>query len=220
MALRVGNEAKWKIYLASGLGVLALLLLVRTLFSLFGGSSPAPAPAPVQSAASVPPAAMAPAPAAAPDRASSPGGTPAGEAGPYGPEAIKLPGAAGLDPTLHPEVMAQAEATTYTGKGRNIFSQNSAAPDPIEKPVAPVRPQPTGPPPPPPPPPIELKFYGYSSVKGGARQIFLLHNDDIFIAREGDVVDRRYRVVAIHPFAVDVEDIPYHDTQSLPLTQN
>jgi hypothetical protein len=215
MALRVGNEAKWKIYTAGGLGVLALALLVRTLFSLFGGSSPTPAP--VQSVASAPPAAIAPARAATPDRTETPSGA---ATTPYGPEAVKLPGAAGLDPTLHPEVMAQAEATTYTGKGRNIFSQNSAAPDPIEKPLAPVRPGPTGPPQPPPPPPIELKFYGYSSVRGGARQIFLLHNDDIFIAREGDVVDRRYRVVAIHPLAVDVEDIPYHNTQSLPLTQN
>lgn len=214
MALRVGNEAKWKIYAASGLGGVALLLLVYTLFNVFGGSSPAPAP--VQSAAAVPPAAIAPAPAAAPNRTAAQADT----ATPYGPAAIKLPGAAGLDPTLHPEVMAQAEATTYTGKGRNIFSQNSAAPESIEKPVASVRPQPTGPPAPPPPPPIELKFYGYSSTKGGPRQIFLLHNDDIFIAREGDVVDRRYRVVAIHPFAVDVEDIPYHNTQSLPLTQN
>jgi hypothetical protein len=43
MALRVGNEAKWKIYTAGGLGVLALALLVHTLFSLFGGSSPTPA---------------------------------------------------------------------------------------------------------------------------------------------------------------------------------
>jgi hypothetical protein len=202
MALAIGTQDKKKLYWAVALGAVALLLVVRTLFLFFGG--PAPAPPPAQ------PVASAPLPSAAPASGTTQ----------YAHEAVKLPSGSSLDPTLRPEVMAQAEATAYTGNGRNIFSPNSEAPVPIEKPVASVRPQPTGPPPPPPPPAIDLKFYGYSSSKGGQRRIFLLHNDDIFIASEGDVVDRRYKVVAIRPFSVEVEDIPYHDTQSLPLTQN
>jgi hypothetical protein len=133
-----------------------------------------------------------------------------------------LPSSSALDPTLHPELMAQAEETTYTGNGRNIFSPNSAAPTPvnIEKPKN-FRPStPPVPQGPPPPPAIDLKFYGYSSAHGGNRQIFLLHGDDIFLAHEGDVVDRRYRVVSIRPFSVEIEDIPYHNTQSVPLSQN
>jgi hypothetical protein len=132
-----------------------------------------------------------------------------------------LPSDSALDPTLHPELMAQAEDTTYTGNGRNIFSPNSVAPAPvaIEKPKD-FRPPPPVPQGPPPPPAIDLKFYGYSSTGGGNRQIFLLHGDDIFLARQGDVVDRRYRVVTIRPFSVEIEDIPYHNTQSLPLSQN
>jgi hypothetical protein len=202
MALKIGNEAKWKVYTASGLGVVVLFLLGRFLWQTFG---PSPAPA----APAAPVVATAPqSPAAAP---SNP--TP-------GRAATKVGGLAALDPTLHPELMKQAESLAYTGNGRNIFSLFSA-PAAIPKPVASFRqePLPTGPPPPPPPPPINLGFYGYATEKSGGKQVFLLHGDDIFIASEGDVVDRRYRVVKIGAFSVQVEDIPYHNTQSLPLRQ-
>ena len=128
---------------------------------------------------------------------------------------------AGLDPTLHPELMAQAESIEYTGKGRNIFSMFS---EPVIEPVkTPIRPQPDVPQPPPgppPPPPIDLKFFGYEARQGGARRAFLLHGDDVFIAGEGDVVDHHYRVVKIAPMSVQIEDIPYNNTQTLPLIQN
>ena len=135
-------------------------------------------------------------------------------------QAAKVGGLASLDPTLHPEIMRQAESLEYTGHGRNIFSQFSAPPE-IPKPIAPIRQAQvdTGPPPPPPPPPINLGFYGYAAEKTGQKQVFLLHGDDIFIASEGDVVDRRYRVVKIGSASVQVEDIPYHNTQTLPLRQ-
>jgi len=118
------------------------------------------------------------------------------------------------------EVMAEAESLEYSGKGRNIFSMFST-PVQIEAPKAPPRPQTmvpvvTGPPP---PPPIELKFFGYES-RQGAKKVFLLHGDDVFIAAEGDVVDHHYKVVKIAPLSVQVEDIPYHNTQTLPLVQN
>jgi hypothetical protein len=215
MALRLGAESKPKLYAAIGLGIVVLIIAIFQVPKFFGGSAPAPVappPAPV--------AATTAAPAAAPsDRSTSPSAS--GQTA-YPHEAIELPNDSALDPTLHPELMAQAEDTTYTGNGRNIFSPNSVAPTPvaIEKPKN-FRNEPPPPPPgPPPPPAIDLKFYGYSSTGGGNRQIFLLHGDDIFLARQGDVVDRRYRVVSIRPFSVEIEDIPYHNTQSLPLSQN
>jgi hypothetical protein len=138
----------------------------------------------------------------------------------YAHQAAKVGGLASLDPTLHPEIMRQAESLEYTGHGRNIFSQFSAPPE-IPKPIAAIRNAKvdTGPPPPPPPPTINLGFYGYAAEKTGQKQVFLLHGDDIFIASEGDVVDRRYRVVKINSASVQVEDIPYHNTQTLPLRQ-
>jgi hypothetical protein len=120
--------------------------------------------------------------------------------------------------------MAQAESLEYTGNGRNIFSLASVPVD-IPVPVKPARVDPeanvaSGPPPPPPPPPIDLKFFGFAARQSGTRRAFLLKGDDVFIASEGDVVDHRYKVVKIAPTSVQVEDIPYANTQSLPLMQN
>lgn len=204
MALRLGTENKKKTYIAIGLVILLILVAGYEFYNIFSGPTPEPV-------------AAQPTPAVAPHNPGTP------EAPAQGAEhaAARIPSAAALDPTLHPEVMEQAENTLYTGSGRNIFSPNSAPP-PVEKPQ-PFRPsqnQASGPAAPPPPPPIDLKFYGYSTAPGAPKQIFLLHGDDIFLAHEGDVVDRRYRIVSIQPFSVQVEDIPYHDTQSIPLTQN
>jgi hypothetical protein len=216
MALKIGSEDRKKVMIAGGLGLVVLLLAIRMIFDSFGGSTPPPAAAP----AAAPAIASAPAtparrmPVAREKTLPIPGGA---------HEAAKLPGSmAALDPTLHPEWMAQAESIEYTGKGRNIFSMSSA-PAVIEQPHGPIRPQqmmaqaPTGPPP---PPPITLKFFGYEAHQAGTRRAFLLSGDDVFIAAEGDVVDHRYRVVKIAPASIEVEDIPYKNTQSLPLVQN
>lgn len=215
MALKIGSEDKKKVAIAGGLGVVVLGLVIYNVAGMFtGGSTPAPAPAP----AAVTPSA--PAKPASPIRrvfqrsAQRADGT---------REAFKVPTSMeNLDPTLHPELMAQAESLEYSGKGRNIFSMFSTPV--IEQPHGPVRPQqvaanvPTGPPP---PPPIDLKFFGYETHQGGgSRRAFLLHGDNVFIASEGDVVDHRYKVVRIAPFSVQVEDIPFSNTQTLPLIQN
>lgn len=198
MALKVGAESKWKVAAVVVLAVVVLFLVLRLVFQAFGGSTP--------SAPLTPTVAQAPAGSAH--------------------EAAKVPASysgsmASLDPTLHPEWMAAAESLQYAGKGRNIFSMSSA-PVQIEKLKGPARPgaQALVAMGPPPPPPIDLKFFGYEAHSGGARRIFLLHGDDVFIAVEGDVVDHRYKVVQIAPFSIQVEDLPYHNTQTLPLIQN
>jgi hypothetical protein len=212
MALKIGSEDKKKVIIAGVLGVVVIGLLVNVFMSYFGGSSvPAPPP-PVQTST------------ARPGRAATSTGTTPGTAPAAGEHAAaRIPGVtASLDPTLHPEWMEQAESLEYAGQGRNIFSQFSAPPK-IEQVKAPIRP--TAPvvqvaQGPPPPPPIDLKFFGYEARKDGSRKAFLLHGDDVFIASEGDVVDHRYKVLKIAPFSVQVEDLPYQNSQPLPLTQN
>jgi hypothetical protein len=125
-----------------------------------------------------------------------------------------------LDPTLDLNLLSQSEEIKYAGNGRNIFVAGSV---PIEKlkgngttdKQAGLRPPPTIQP----PPPITLKFFGFANRPGETKKVFLSQGEDVFIAVEGDIVDRRYRVLHISPTAVDVEDVINNNRQSLPLTQ-
>jgi len=127
-----------------------------------------------------------------------------------------------LDPTLDLKLLSQSEEIKYAGNGRNIFVAGSMA---VIEP--PKRPGVTDkkdaalhePPPIPPPPPITLKFFGFANRPGETKKVFLSQGEDIFIAGEGDIVDRRYRVLHISATAVDVEDMVNNNRQSLPLTQ-
>lgn len=202
MALRLGAEDKKKRIWAMVLVSLALTLIAHTVWRLAGGPSSTPPPVPAVSTSS---------PATAP-RAGSVGGD---------HSAQHLESASALDPTLHPERMALAENTMYTGTSRNIFSKDSLPPTPvsaIEKPIAPVRTAQaaihSGPPP---PPPIDLKFYGFATEQNGQKKAFLLHGEDIFIAGQGDIVQGRYKVIQVNSTSVVVEDLSYNNRQTLPL---
>ncbi|GAA3760121.1 hypothetical protein [Terriglobus aquaticus] len=192
--MKIGTEDRKKLILAGTLGVLALGTMI---YELAGSSSdtPSPAPAPVTVARPATPS----------------------------PVAAHVSSAA-LDPTLHPEGMQAAEALLYTGSGRNIFlagSQAAVKTVSIPKPIAPVRIAPvqsipTGPPP---PPPIDLRFFGTEQRRGGKRQAFFLKGDDVFLATEGDIVGRRYRVGPITGNSAQVTDLTNNNTQTLPLVQ-
>jgi hypothetical protein len=70
---------------------------------------------------------------------------------------------------------------------------------------------------PPPPPPSGLKFYGYAGPKNGAKKIFLIKGEDIFLAKEGDIVDRRYRIVHVGTTSVQIEDVLTNHSETIPL---
>ena len=203
MALKVGTEDKKKVAIAAALILGVVIIGLWQLWPYLGGGST--------------PTAMPPTVMQAPAR---PGAQPAATGGTER-EATKISGSlASLDPTLHPEWMEVTESLEYSGKGRNIFSMASA-PVEIEQAKAPVRPEPVVPQGPPPPPPIDLKFFGYEAQAGNSnRKAFLLHGDDVFIASVGDVVDHRYKIVGIAPLSIQVEDLPYNNTQTLQLVQN
>jgi hypothetical protein len=130
-----------------------------------------------------------------------------------------------LDPTLRLDLLKTIEQTQYQGNGKNIFV-SAAEPVKIETAVAQantdnqpkeiqyVAPQP------PPAPPIPLKFYGFASQAGESKKIFLSLGEDVFVAGEGEIVDRRYKIVRISPTSVQIQDeVNSGPPQSIPLSQ-
>jgi hypothetical protein len=130
-----------------------------------------------------------------------------------------------LDPTLQLQQLAVIEQIKYEGSGRNIFV--SQAEVEIPKPLTTGTAGPNGEaantfklPAVPAPAPIPLKFFGFANQPGEPRKIFLSKGDDVFIAAEGEIVDRRYKVVHISPTSVDIQDVVGSGPpQSIPLTQ-
>ena len=69
-------------------------------------------------------------------------------------------------------------------------------------------------------PPIPLKFFGFASKVGEPKKIFLEQGEDVWIAGEGEIVDRRYKVVRISNNAVEIQDVVNSGPpQTIQLTQ-
>ena len=191
--MKFGGESRGKLIGAIVLGGLALLLLLRAFVS---SSSP--------EASSASPASEVTA-GAGPRRPAAAGRAAHGSA----PR---------LDPTLQLNLLKQSEETKYAGSGRNIFvSQAEEIPKPVAPPVIAETPPPPPPPPPPAPPPF--KFFGFANKPGEPKKVFLSNDGDVFIAGEGEIVNRRYRIVHIGTQSVEVEDVLNNNRQTIPLTQ-
>jgi hypothetical protein len=201
--VKVGVENRTKVIAAIALGIVAVAVLATEFAGWFGGNSSSAA-APVPTASTDFGKAAVPAPRN-PGRARN--------------VVQKQSAAKSLDPTLRLDLLKSSEDTKYEGAGRNIFKVFVEIPKVIQNPVKTPEVVQQGPPPPPPPPPINLKFYGFATPQGGAKRIFLAKNEDVFIAKEGDIVDRRYKVVRISPNAVEILDVLSNNRQSIPLTQ-
>jgi hypothetical protein len=65
-----------------------------------------------------------------------------------------------------------------------------------------------------------MKFFGTATSAQGKRQAFLLRGDDVFLASDGDIVQRRYRIVSVSANSIVVEDLTNNNRQTLPLLGN
>ena len=218
MALKSGFDNPRQVYLLTALGVIILIAGGYEIYDSFFSSPPPTRPIPVAGPRPLPSGQSSPQP-----------GQPAADSTAPNAEKLASVSNAGLDPTLHLGKLILAEQVQYAGSGRNIFSADSA-PIKIEQPIRPARPNgnntavaaliPTGPPPPPQPPAIDLKYFGYSQSKDKSIKAFFVHGDDIFMARSGDIVDHRFKIGAIMPGSVQVTDLSFNNTQTLPLSAN
>lgn len=126
-----------------------------------------------------------------------------------------------LDPRLRLDILAASQNKKYEAGGRNIFRMEELKP--VEKTITSVR-QPYGPEPPPtptptpPPPPIPLKFYGFASKGSEPKRIFLADEGEVFVARQGDIVERKYKVVQINNTSVIIEDMLNSNRQTIQVT--
>lgn len=192
--MKLGTESRWKTIAAVALVCVAAYVIVRAFTST-----------------AVPvPAVTAPEQGAATGTATAPRRQP-------GRSAAVL--TQSLDPRLRLDLLNLSQNTKYEGRGRNIFRGEAEPQEEIE----PVSQAPTNPTPvntgPPPPPPINMKFFGFASSPGEAKRVFLSQDGDIFVASEGEIVNRRYRVVRINANSVEIEDVLDNRRQSIPLQQ-
>ncbi len=120
------------------------------------------------------------------------------------------------DPALRLDMIERLRKQEYTGTHRNIFSA-SAPPKPA--PVLP--PAQVGPSAPPPPPPLQVpvKFYGIVTepAAGGLRRAFFTDGENIFILREGETLQERFRLLRIGNDTAEFEEIASGRRATLPL---
>lgn len=141
------------------------------------------------------------------------------------------------DPSLRLDLLARLQQVKFTGGMRSLFEFSQAPPPaPSSAPVEKILPKTearkfVGPMPPPPPapstpavkpqaPPIPLRFFGYATAaRGGSRRAFFLEGEDIYVASEGELVKKRYKVIRIGVTSVVMEDTQFQAQQTLPLVQ-
>jgi hypothetical protein len=137
-----------------------------------------------------------------------------------------------IDPTLRLDLLAKLQSVELPTGGRNPFKMGQPPPPPEAKrlpgpepivkpgPMQTVAVPPAPPAGPPPPPPITLKYYGFTSGPASpAKTAFFLDGEDILVAKEGDTLKRRYKVVRIGANSVVMEDTDSKRQQTIPLTE-
>jgi hypothetical protein len=207
--MQVGTESRTKVIIMLVLAVLGAIMLVRAFtasdnVTAAPSTTPAATPQPVRSATQL--------------RKSAPN-----------------PQAQSLDPTIRLDLLRTVESIKYEGNGRNIFKAEVEPPPlPLNDPKLKCKVTPDAPGCPGYDPckanptvkgcplykePINLKFFGFANRPGERKKVFLSQGEDVFIAGEGDTVNRRYRVMHIGVNSVDIKDVLNDNTQTIPLTQ-
>lgn len=125
------------------------------------------------------------------------------------------------DPALPLENLDKIRKREYTGTGRDIFSTvlppPQRAPEEIEREARPDR---FAGPAPEPELRIPFRYYGYADDPGGRpRRGFFTDGEEIWIAREGDTMLMRFRVVRLGDDSAVVEESATGRRATIPMEQ-
>lgn len=120
-----------------------------------------------------------------------------------------------LDPTLHSQELKLTEKQFYQGTGRNIFRSDypihrTRISDPPPPPTSSLIAEPLV-------PETTLRFFGFALMLNQPPKAFLGEGDSVFVAHEGDIVNRRYRVLRIDSNSVVLEDLIENSVDELAL---
>jgi hypothetical protein len=137
-----------------------------------------------------------------------------------------------IDPTLRLDLLAKLQNVEANGTKRSLFDFSAPPPKEPEPKIVPTeqaeapKPEEVKPPAPspepvkPPPPPINLKYYGFiSAADSPAKRAFFLDGEEIFVAGEGEVIRKRYKVVRIGLTSAVLEDTEHQNQQTIALTE-
>lgn len=191
--MKVGAENRRKVATACGLSVIALLLVGHW---IFGSQSSAFA----HEAGSLM--------------------NPATPTHPLAKTKTKRHNSDSLDPTLRLSQLEVTEHEVYEGTGRNIFQsldedqpvKAGPAPKPLSTPPSTIVVAAAA-------PPLGLKFFGVATASGSPRKVCLTQDGDVFIGSEGDIIDRRYKILHITTNDVEIEDLLESKQYTLALQQ-
>jgi hypothetical protein len=118
---------------------------------------------------------------------------------------------------LHLDLLPLNPQNTYEFSGRNIFRMLETTESRKLPPATTVLS--TGF-----PPPVAqtlqlapLKFYGFADKSNESRRVFLQDNEEVFVVKLGDTVERRYKVVEVSRDSVTIQDALHNDRQVIPI---
>lgn len=126
------------------------------------------------------------------------------------------------DNTFEPlqlDALAASQSNKYESGGRNIFrmkEKQSAGTTITAELSKSDPPSPTLLPPA--PPLIPLKFYGFASKPNEEKRIFLRNEGTLYVARQGDIVERKYKIMQINSSNAIIEDMLSNNRQTIQLT--
>jgi hypothetical protein len=117
------------------------------------------------------------------------------------------------DLELNLALLKKVQSRPFTPISRDPFAfQARTAPRPADS----TAPQAVAPVPPQPPP---IKAVGYSDMPGGVREAYVSYEDEVYSVHAGDTIANKFKVLAVSPTEVEVEDASSKEKLKLPISQ-